>query len=94
MRVRRKSYEDAKTIQERLKSAGYNAKLFPAGEQFEVRISCVEVMRHPGLIVKICKVLREMYEETMSENNIKRMKRIVKAMAKLNCQNLAQGSQV
>ncbi len=48
MRVRRKSYEDAKTIQERLKSAGYNAKLFPAGEQFEVRISCVEVMRHPG----------------------------------------------
>ncbi len=48
----------------------------------------------PRLIVKICKVLREMYEETMSENNIKRMKRIVKAMAKLNCQNLAQGSQV
>lgn len=86
LKITRKYREDTLAIQERLRSAGYNAKLGRQGSRFAVYISHGEIKKHPELVVKVCEVLRKMLNEAISEGKTKRASAITKAMENLGCQ--------
>ncbi|BDR91579.1 hypothetical protein [Vulcanisaeta souniana] len=91
LRIKRSRLEDAVAIQDRLRKAGFNARLRGHNGKFEVYINQDEVNKRPELIIKVCEVLKSMYEETLNENNIKRIKKIIGAMTRFNCQDCTQG---
>lgn len=72
-------------VQERLRSAGYNAKLRECSDRFEVYINHGEIKNHPELTARTCEVLRKMLDEALNEGNKKRTQRILRAMKNLNC---------
>ncbi len=84
LRTERDSLKDAKMIQEKLKNAGYNAKLREYNGRLEVYIGQDEMRKHPELMTKACEILRRMLNEAVSEGKIKRTKAIIKAMKNLN----------
>ncbi|ADN51053.1 hypothetical protein [Vulcanisaeta distributa] len=86
----RSKFENAKTIQEALRRAGFNAELSQRGNGFMVYIIKDEIIKHPELLTRVCEVLKEMLDEAVSEGKTRRAKAIIKAMIKLNCQNAAQ----
>lgn len=88
--VIRKNREDAVVIWERLRSAGYDAKLKIQHNKSIVHINQNEIRRHPELAVKVCEVLRRMLEEAVGESKTERAWKIAKAIAKNNCQKPAQ----
>ncbi|WP_446752999.1 hypothetical protein [Vulcanisaeta sp. JCM 16161] len=89
--VGRKDYENAIEIQKRLREAKYNAELKHWGERYVVYLNHSEINKHPELIIKVCEVLKRMLKEAISEGEEKRARSIARAMAKLNCQDPAQG---
>ncbi|ADN51258.1 hypothetical protein [Vulcanisaeta distributa] len=85
LRAVRRNREDALAIQERLRNAGYDAMLRELKDGFVVSIINDEIKMHPGLVAEVCKILRRMHEEAISEGNKRRAWRVAKAMKKLNC---------
>ncbi len=91
LRIKRKGYDNARSIWERLRKADYNAKLRQRGDRFfEVYITQIWFIDHPELIIKICRVLRNMYEEAIGKSNAKRASVIAQAMTRLGCKDPAQ----
>ncbi len=87
LRTLRKKREDAVTIQERLRSAGFDARFRELKGKFEVYINQSEIRKHPEPpLAKVCGVLRRMIDEALNEGNKKRTQRILKAMKNLGCQ--------
>ncbi len=91
LRIERKNYEDAKRIQELLKSAGCDAKLANYGKFFRVFISMETIREHKELAAKVCEILRRMHKNAIDEGNTERAWRIARAITKLSCHNPAQG---
>ncbi|MGC9153076.1 MAG: hypothetical protein ACP5GY_05000 [Vulcanisaeta sp.] len=89
LRVVRRNYEDAKKIWEKLREAGYDARLRKYGEVFVVRINMGEIERHPELAVKVCGVLRRLYEEGLSERSTGRAQSMAKVVERLGCRDHA-----
>ncbi len=84
--IRRSRLEDAETILEKLRNAGYNAKLSKRNKNFAVYINNDEIKKYPELVVKVCEVLRRMHEEAVGEGNVERAWKIARTMTSyLNC---------
>ncbi len=85
LRAWRKGLEDAVRIRERLKRAGYEARLRPSSSDFEVYIGMYVIERDQELARKVCEVLRRMHEEAASKGKERRARAIARAMKKLGC---------
>ncbi|MGC9226018.1 hypothetical protein [Caldivirga sp.] len=91
LRIKRKGYDNARSIWERLRKADYNAKLRQLSDRFfEVYITQIWFIDHPKLIIKICRVLRNMYEEAIGKSNAKRASVMAQVMTRLGCKDPAQ----
>ncbi|ADY01946.1 hypothetical protein VMUT_1745 [Vulcanisaeta moutnovskia 768-28] len=86
-----RDYGDAVRILELLRKAGYDAGLRPDGGDFEIYVGMYEIEKDKELTAKVCEVLKRMHEETVSKGKEKRARAIIRAMARLNCQDPRPG---
>lgn len=86
LKVGRKEYEEARTILERLKGAGYEeVELSKWIDRYVVYMGMNAIRKYPELVAKVCEILKRMLEEAINEGNERRAKKITKAMTNLNC---------
>ncbi|WP_243669825.1 hypothetical protein [Vulcanisaeta sp. JCM 16161] len=86
LKVRRKDYEDARAVLERLKGAGYEeVELSRQGDRCVVYMGMDVIRKHPELVTKVCEVLRRMHEEAINKGEERRARSIARAMKKLGC---------